>query len=133
MPKELIKLSYKPKGLAAPGLLSSAGTKAAGFVFLQGKAGALDDSGKPVQGIEAQTRQALENFRRTVEAAGGSMDDVLKTTVFLIDAGDFNGMNKAYLEYFPNEEQKPARSTVIVAALAEPDWLVEIEGVAYCP
>ena len=56
MPKKLIKLSYKPKGLAAPGKLSSAGTKAAGFVFMQGKAGALDDDGKPVRGIEAQTR-----------------------------------------------------------------------------
>lgn len=133
MPKEIIKLPYKPKGLAAPGRLSSAGTKAAGFVFLQGKAGALDDGGKTVKGIEAQTRQALENFKRTVEAAGGSMEDVLKTTVFLVDANDFNGMNKAYLDYFPDEEQKPARSTVIVAALAEPDWLVEIEGFAYCP
>ena len=103
MPKELIQLSYTPKGLAAPGRLSSAGTKAAGFVFLQGKAGALDDEGNPVKGIEAQTRKALENFKRTVEAAGGTMNDVLKTTVFLIKASDFEGMNKAYLDYFPDE------------------------------
>jgi 2-iminobutanoate/2-iminopropanoate deaminase len=91
--------------------------------------GALDDSGKPISTVEGQTRQLLTKMKKALEAAGASMSDVAKTTVFLVNANDFTVMNQVYKEFFPKEP--PARSTVIVAGLAKPDWLVEIEAIAY--
>ncbi|NWF63528.1 MAG: RidA family protein [Chloroflexi bacterium] len=78
-------------------------------------------------GIEAQTRQALANLRNVLEAAGSSMDKVVKTTVFLRDMTDFAKMNAVYAEIF--RENPPARTTVAVAGLPK-DALVEIECVA---
>jgi 2-iminobutanoate/2-iminopropanoate deaminase len=78
-------------------------------------------------GIEAQTRQALENLKSILEAAGTSLDAVIKTTVFMADLADFAKMNAVYGEYFP--QSPPARSTVQVAALPR-GALVEIECVA---
>ena len=78
-------------------------------------------------GIEAETRQALLNVQHVLEAAGSSLDDVLKTTVFLRDMGDFTRMNAVYAEFFP--QNYPARSTVQVAALPK-NGAVEIETVA---
>jgi 2-iminobutanoate/2-iminopropanoate deaminase len=106
--------------------------KAGGFIFVTGQVGAVDGQSKPITGAEAQTRQTLKNMKTVLETAGASLDDVIKTTVFLVKADDFAVMNKAYVEYF-NKDVKPARSTVIVAALAKPEWIVEIECVAYHP
>lgn len=78
-------------------------------------------------GIEAQTRQVLENLRAVLEAAGSRLELVVKTTVFLADLGDFAAMNSVYAAYFP--EKPPARSTVQVAALPRAA-AVEIEAVA---
>ena len=71
----------------------------------------------PVAGpdIEAQTRQALENVKAIVEAAGSCLEHVVKTTVFLQDIREWPAMNAIYAEYFP--EKAPARSAVQVAAL----------------
>ena len=66
-------------------------------------------------GVGAQTRQALANLRTLLEGEGASLDDVVKTTVFLTDIGDFATMNDAYVEAFGGH--RPARSTVGVAAL----------------
>lgn len=78
-------------------------------------------------GIEAETRQALTNIQNVLEAAGSSLDLVLKTTVFLRNMGDFAQMNAIYGEFF--SKNFPARSTVQVAALPK-NGAVEIEAIA---
>jgi 2-iminobutanoate/2-iminopropanoate deaminase len=79
-------------------------------------------------GIREQTIQVLENLKAVVEAAGSTLSDVIKTTVFLIDITDFAEFNVVYAEYF-GEENAPARSTVQVAALPKGSQ-VEIELIA---
>ena len=79
------------------------------------------------QGIEAQTRQSLENVRAVLSAAGCTMADVVKTTVFLKDMNDFAAMNGVYATFFPADP--PARSAVEVARLPK-DAMVEIEAIA---
>ena len=78
-------------------------------------------------GIAAQTRQVLENLKAVVEAAGSSLEGVVKATVFLKNMGDFAAMNEVYAEYLGNA--KPARSTVAVADLPR-GALVEIDIIA---
>ena len=78
-------------------------------------------------GIEEQTRQSLNNVKAILEAAGLTMDNVVKTTVFLQNMGDFAAMNAVYAEFF-TEGQYPARSAVEVAALPK-GALVEIETI----
>ncbi|MCX7681045.1 MAG: RidA family protein [Anaerolineae bacterium] len=77
--------------------------------------------------IESQTRQALENLKAILEAAGSCLEHVVKTTVFLTDMSEFARMNAVYAEFFPLAP--PARSTVQVAALPL-GARVEIEAVA---
>ncbi len=78
-------------------------------------------------GVEAQTRQVLNNLKYVLESAGSGFNYVVKTTVFLTDMKDFPAMNNIYAEAFP--ENPPARSTIAVAALPK-NALVEIEVVA---
>lgn len=78
-------------------------------------------------GIEAQTRKVIENARAILEAAGTSLDNVVKTTVLLQDMGDFAAMNGVYAEFF--NENPPARAAYEVARLPK-DALVEIEMIA---
>ena len=88
----------------------------------------LNADGKLVgDDITSQTRQTLDNIRTALEAAGASLDDVVKVTVFITDIGNFSGMNAVYTEVFG--DTKPARSTVGVE-LALPGALVEIEATA---
>jgi 2-iminobutanoate/2-iminopropanoate deaminase len=99
-----------------------------GFVFTAGQVALDPDSGVLVDGgIEAQTRRVLDNLKAVLEASGSSLDKVVKTTVFMINLGEFNRMNTVYSEYFPNTP--PARSTVQVVALPK-GAEVEIECVA---
>ena len=114
---------------ALPGVPYSPAIEAGDYIFVSGQVGHVDGEGNNLEGVEAQTRQALDNMRRVLEAAGASMDDVVKTTVFLVRAEDFPRMNDVYRTYFTRD--LPARSTVIVAALARPEIVVEIEGIAY--
>ncbi|MEG1593689.1 MAG: RidA family protein [Oscillibacter sp.] len=79
-------------------------------------------------GIAEQARQSLTNVKAILEAAGTSMDNVIKTTVFLNDMNDFAAMNAVYAEFF-TEGKYPARSAVEVARLPK-DALVEIEAIA---
>jgi 2-iminobutanoate/2-iminopropanoate deaminase len=96
-----------------------------GFVFTAGQIPLDPKTGNIVEGgIAAQTRQVLENLRAVLEAAGASMDSVVKATVFLKNMGDFAAMNEVYSEYFA--ASKPARSTVAVAELPR-GALVEID------
>ncbi len=98
------------------------------FVFTAGQIG-LDPATMELVpgGVDAQTRQVLTNLKHVLEAAGSSLDRVVKTTVFLTDMAHFAAMNAVYAEFFP--QNPPARSTVAVAALPK-GALVEIEAVA---
>ena len=98
------------------------------FVFLAGQVGDAPGSSGPVPGgIEAETRQMLENVGRLLRAVGLDHRDVVKATIYLRDFGEFSRMNAVYREFFPTEP--PTRATVGVTALAS-DYRVEIEVVA---
>lgn len=99
------------------------------FVYTAGQVGLDPGTGKLVEGgLEAETRQALANLSAILEAAGGGLDRVIKTTVFLADMRDFSAMNAVYAEAF--REHRPARSTVQAAALPL-GARVEIEAVGH--
>ena len=101
----------------------------AGNVLYVGGAVAHDARGQIVGrgDIRAQTKQALENIKALLEAAGGTLLDVTRTTVYLTDLANYAGMNEAYGTYFPVDP--PSRATVRVD-LANPDFLVEIQATA---
>lgn len=101
--------------------------KAGETLYTSGQLGLIPESGVLPEGIEAQTKQALENLKAVVEASGLTLGNVVKTTVFLADMNDFATVNKIYAEYFTGEA--PARSCVQVAKLPK-DGLVEIEAIA---
>jgi 2-iminobutanoate/2-iminopropanoate deaminase len=122
------KTSIKSEKAPAPVGPYSPAIVANGMVFTAGQTGTDPATKKLVDGgIEAQTRQVLNNIKAVLEAAGTSLDNVVKTTVFLADMNDFAAMNAVYGEFFP--EPYPARSTVQVARLPG-DALVEIETIA---
>lgn len=114
----------------APKLPFSPGIRAGDYIFVSGQAGFVDAEGKEIKGIEAQTKLCLENIKAVLKAAGCSLDDVVKVTVFLRNQEDFAKMNEVYQSYFVKD--RPARSTV-VAALALPSMLIELECIAYSP
>jgi len=106
----------------------SQGIVAGGWVWASGQLGLDPSTGALVPGgVEEQTRQALRNLKAVFEAAGSGMDRVVRTTVFLADLADFEGMNRVYAEAFP--APAPARATVGVKALPR-GARVEIDGVA---
>jgi 2-iminobutanoate/2-iminopropanoate deaminase len=106
----------------------SLGMKAGHFVFCSGQLGLDMQSGNLVEGgVEAETRQALVNLTNILEAAGSSLERVVKTTVFLRDMNDFARMNEIYAEFF--QASPPARSTFQVAGLPRAA-AVEIEAIA---
>jgi len=108
----------------------SQGIKAGDFVYTAGQAGIDPATGKLVEGgIAEQTRQVLKNIQAILEAADGSLDRVVKTTVFLNDMADFAAMNAVYAEFFPPDKNPPARTTVQAAKLPL-GALVEIDAVA---
>ncbi len=106
----------------------SQGVRAGSFIFLSGQIPIDPATGNIVDGdIAAQTRRVLENLRGVLEAAGSSLDDVVGTTVYLADMGDYAAVNEVYGEFFKGS--KPARATVEVARLPRGVG-VEIEGIA---
>lgn len=123
-----VKQVVTPPG-ANPSAMLSAGVRVGDLLYVSGQLGMRRDA--PDSTIEGQTRVALENTKRVVDAAGSSMANVAKCTVFLINVADFAGMNRVYREFFPAEP--PARSTVVVAALVVPNAKVEIECIAAMP
>jgi 2-iminobutanoate/2-iminopropanoate deaminase len=99
-----------------------------GLVFVAGCLGVDPSSGELVEGgAGAQARRAVANIEAILDAAGSSLDRVLKTTIFLVDMADFADVNEAYAAAFP--EPYPARSTFAVVALPR-GARVEIECVA---
>ncbi len=124
MPKTVPELPGIPAGT----LPFSKVVEANGFVFLAGQVG--DVAGTPGAvpgGIEAETRQMLDNVGALLHAVGLDYGDVVKATVYLKDFGDFAAMNAIYRTYFPTDP--PTRATVGVTALAA-DFRVEIEVIA---
>jgi 2-iminobutanoate/2-iminopropanoate deaminase len=102
--------------------------KAGGLVFGSGQLPAAGDST-----IEGQTTSALTKIKTLFEAAGTSMNNAVKCTVFLIDVKDFQGMNSSYSKFWSPENPPPVRSTVVVAALVSPGAKLEIECIAAMP
>lgn len=126
MEKIIISTKNAP---AAIGPYSQA-VKVGNFVFVSGQIPIIPASGELVQGnIKHQTRQVLENLKHILEAAGSSLDKVVKTTVFMKDLGDYVEINDVYREYFSNKP--PARAAVQAARLPK-DVGVEIEAIAHC-
>jgi 2-iminobutanoate/2-iminopropanoate deaminase len=102
--------------------------RAGGFLFCSGQVAIDPVAGKLIDGdVAAQARQAMTNLGAVLAAGGASFDDVVKTTIFLVDMADFAAVNAAYGERFG--ETPPARSTVAVAALPL-GARVEIEAIA---
>jgi len=102
------------------------------LLFVSGQV-AQDNDGKTV-GVgdcEAQTRHIMSRIRTIAEAAGATMSDVVKTTTFLTDIASYQAFSKVRSENFPSNP--PASSTVIVAGLVRPEFLVEIEAVVHVP
>ena len=106
----------------------SQGIQAGNLIITSGQLPIDPATGVMPEDVSAQTKQSLTNGKAIVEAAGGSMADVVKTTVFLADMNDFAAMNAVYAEFFP-EGACPARSAVQVARLPK-DAKVEIELIA---
>jgi 2-iminobutanoate/2-iminopropanoate deaminase len=99
-----------------------------GFVFTAGQIGLDAATGEFVEGgVEAQAVRVLENLTAVLDAAGSSMNDVVKTTMYLADMGDFAKVNEIYARYFG--DPPPARSAVQAAALPK-GALVEIDAIA---
>lgn len=122
----------QPEGVARLPVFSSA-VRSGGFIFLSGAIGALPGVTPPrlvEGGIEAETRQTMENIIAVLDAAGATLDDLIKCTVFLADIDDYAAMNAAYVEYFPSDP--PARSAMAGSGLAL-GALVEIECIAAVP
>ena len=100
-----------------------------GFLFLSGQIPLDPATGEMVSGdIETQAARVLENLKAILEAAGGGLGSVVRTTVFLVDLGEFGRMNEVYARYFPADP--PARSTVQVSALPR-GARVEIDAIAW--
>lgn len=118
-----------PKGSAPPLAPYSPGTKAGNAVYVSGTL-ALDAAGNLVGkgDVKAQTRHVLETIKSVLEAAGGSMKDIVFNHIFLSDMSGYAAMNEVYREYFP--ETPPARYC-IRADLVKPEFLVEIASIAH--
>jgi 2-iminobutanoate/2-iminopropanoate deaminase len=103
---------------------------AGGFVFCSGTVGLDPESGVPAVGIEAQTDRALSNLAAILEAAGTSMANLVKTTIFYSEVGDFGKLNEVYAKHMP--DPPPARSAPANVKLPR-DLLVSIDAIAVLP
>lgn len=124
MDRQVVHSDKAPKALGP----YSQGIRSGDFVFCAGQGGFDPASGRLVEGgIEAETRRVMQNLSAVLEQAGTSIQNVVKTTVFLTDLDEFKAMNAIYAEFFPSNP--PARSTVQVARLPG-GARVEIEAIA---
>ena len=120
-----------PPGVS-PNPALSPGVVVGDLLFVSGHV-AIDKGGNVV-GVgdaEAQTRQVMANVRDVVTAAGGRMEDVAKITCFLTDIGDYAAYSKVRAETWPKDP--PASSTVVVAGLVRPEFMVEVEAIVRLP
>lgn len=124
MKKEVIH----PESLPVGNYPFSTSIKIGNMVYTSGQVGSDPKTGKAPDTVGEQTKNVLEKLKIILEAAGSSLDNAVKATVFLSDMRYFSEMNDVYRTFFPKDP--PARSTV-EARLAAPHLLVEIEVVAY--
>ena len=118
---------FEESNVGTRALPRSVATKAGGFVFVSGQVG-RDENGNLIEGgVEAHTRQTMKNVAHALALAGCTLEDVVKTTVWLDDARDFDEFNRTYSEFFPGN--KPARSTMQSTNMV--GTKVEIEAIAY--
>jgi 2-iminobutanoate/2-iminopropanoate deaminase len=119
-----------PSGSPAPRGPYSPAVKAGDTIYVSGQIPLDPATGQLAPGgIGPETRQVLTNIQKILEGAGASMSQVVRCGVYLVDAADFQPMNAVYTEFFG--DAKPARTTIIVAALPLPNARVEIDAVAY--
>lgn len=105
------------------------GIRAGNFLFISGQVAFDPETGKLVEGdITAQTHRVLKNIQAIIEAGGGTMENIVKTNVYLTNMDEFKSFNQVYAQYFG--KTPPARCTVEVSRLL-PGALVEIEAVAH--
>ena len=124
MKKEMIATEKAPKAIGP----YSQGIKSGGFAFVSGQLPVDPATGEfPAGGIKEQARQSLQNVKSVLEATGSSLENVLKTTVFLQDINDFAAFNAIYTEFFKTD--CPARSCIQIAALPK-GALIEVEAIA---
>lgn len=124
--KEIVKTDKAPEAIGA----YSQAVRVGDFLFASGQIPLDPKTGGLVEGgIEAQTKQVLENVKQILLAGGLSFDNVVKTTIFILKMEDFAAVNQIYSNYFT--DNLPARSCVAVANLPK-EALVEIEVIAYC-
>jgi 2-iminobutanoate/2-iminopropanoate deaminase len=114
-------------GIAPPRAYYSHAISAGDVVYVAGQV-PVDAAGQVVDGdAEAQARQVMENLAAVVAAAGATLDDVVKTTVYLTDRAHRAAVGKVRQEYF--SDPPPANTLLVVAGLAEPEMMVEIEAI----
>lgn len=119
------------RGVNPPGItplvpVYSVAVRAGDQVFVSGMTGVKPGTQDIVEGgVDAQTRQSLENIRTSLQSAGATLNDVVECTVFLTDMADYAAMNKVYVGFFPTDP--PARAAIAVTALPRPAARVEIK------
>ena len=125
--REVVTCPNAPKAIGPYSVAIATGC----LVFVSGQLGIDPASGAIVEGgIQAQTRTALNNLKSVLESAGSSLEQVVKTTVFLTDMAQFADMNGVYAEFFTSDF--PARSAIQVVALPK-GGIVEVEAIAVLP
>ena len=123
MKREIVNPLNKPTPVLSPAV------KIDNLVYTAGQVGVNPETGELAgPGMQEQTKQVMENIKLLLEAAGSSMDKIIKCLVFITDMKDFQEMNEVYTSYF--DKEPPARSCVEVAALARKELIVEIEAIA---
>lgn len=121
--KEIISTKNAPAAIGP----YSQGVKLGDLIFTSGQIPLNPITGEMPESIEEQTKQALENVKAILDAKGLSMDNIIKTTVFMTDLNDFTKMNDIYATYFNGE--KPARSAIEISKLPK-GAKIEIEAIA---
>ncbi|MGH7806126.1 MAG: Rid family hydrolase [Candidatus Binatia bacterium] len=123
-----------PPGVTPPKVPFSPGVLADNVLYVSGvlSLDKLDKDGKTigVGDIRVQTRQVIETIKSIVEAAGGTLDDVVYNAIFIRNLSDYPGLNEVYAEYFG---VRPPARYCIRADLVPPDCLVEISSIAHLP
>jgi 2-iminobutanoate/2-iminopropanoate deaminase len=121
-----------PPGAPAPRGPYSPAVRAGDTIYVAGQVPVDAISGQIMLGdIQSETRQVLTNIQNILSGCGATLADVVRCGVYLVDAADFAAMNEVYSEFFG--EAKPARTTIIVAALPLKDAKIEIDAIAYKP
>ena len=125
--KQVIATDQAPQAIGP----YSQAVRAGSWLFVSGQIGLNPSSGELVTGgVVAETTRVLDNLREVLNAAGASLDDVVRTTIYLVDLSDFGRVNEAYAAFF--RAPYPARATVGVAALPR-GARVEIDAIAVVP